>query len=508
MPFKYELNTLILGQIHDKKSSTLNTGTLIGSGSSDPSSELLDEKALLRHDISMSANNDTGYSRNGTIADGLSKLVLVLSSNNTLQFSIADTNSSNLTKGTLSSSNQLLNSNNLSSATIVHPQMIIDNGENRSVAIVVYSPPDFIELPENTSYTTINVVVNDTRYRPTSIDLYRVPVVLVHGLWGNPQETWINNQFSETLERDGFDVFFADYSTHNAKTFDPDSIPEIGNYGINSIRKEIAKILDKYSNESISATQVDVVAHSMGGLMARGLVQQPDYKGPENLMKGSIHRLITIGTPHFGGDLARILFEHRDQEYCVSDTRLLPVGKDGNCIEKEKTPIDLKSIFDYLNRSIVQGGVESLIPGSNAYANLCETNIKSHAIAGIWMPDAKNSKRVQENLYQDITINKNFNLDTDGFRDQNDLVVGLSSQLGGLVYNHTQPLVDDIISFNSTVYPNTVHTTSYINDNHLNISSELNSVQIQQEVIKLLGSSDGSKKFADSIGIGSQCDIS
>ena len=47
------------------------------------------------------------------------------------------------------------------------------------------------------------------------------------------------------------------------------------------------KILEEYHHFSIGASQVDIIAHSMGGLMARGFVQQPDYKGKENYTKGS-----------------------------------------------------------------------------------------------------------------------------------------------------------------------------------------------------------------------------
>ena len=54
----------------------------------------------------------------------------------------------------------------------------------------------------------------------------------------------------------------------------------------------------------------------MGGLMARGFVQQPDYENKSNYMKGSIHRLVTIGTPHFGAHLSEILYEHRNDWYC------------------------------------------------------------------------------------------------------------------------------------------------------------------------------------------------
>ena len=60
----------------------------------------------------------------------------------------------------------------------------------------------------------------------------------------------------------------------------------------------------------------------MGGLMARGFVQQPDYKGKENYMKGSIHRLITIGTPHFGGPLSEFLYDHSDDWYFFDGIKL------------------------------------------------------------------------------------------------------------------------------------------------------------------------------------------
>jgi hypothetical protein len=49
--------------------------------------------------------------------------------------------------------------------------------------------------------------------------------------------------------------------------------------------------------------------------MARGFVQQSDYRGKANYMKGSIYRLITIGTPHFGGDLSEFVYDHSDDWY-------------------------------------------------------------------------------------------------------------------------------------------------------------------------------------------------
>jgi triacylglycerol esterase/lipase EstA (alpha/beta hydrolase family) len=95
----------------------------------------------------------------------------------------------------------------------------------------------------------------------------------------NSDTTWVTTNFANRLACHGFHYAFADYEEHNSETFDPcDKV--FGNYGINSIRNAIQKILGEYHYFSIAASQVDVIAHSMGGLMARGFVQQPDYKLP------------------------------------------------------------------------------------------------------------------------------------------------------------------------------------------------------------------------------------
>jgi triacylglycerol esterase/lipase EstA (alpha/beta hydrolase family) len=472
----------------------------------DPNSSLIDENGNLVNDITKAATITT-Y-RNGTIADGVSKLILLVDSDNTLQFSINSTKPDNLADGRLSSLNQSSNVNKLSSSVIVSSQNI-SNG--KSVVAAVYTPPDSFNQ-DTESNRTINVNVSDqsnpadTLYE-LPIQLYRPPVVLVHGLWMNSDNTWIAADFTKTsftkiLDKYGFTYAFADYEQHNSETFDPYAIKTIGNYGIDSIRNTINHILNMYHYFSIAASQVDIVAHSMGGLMARGFVQQRDYKRKDNFMKGSIHRLITIGTPHFGGPLSKFLYDHRDDRYCFDENgEILPV-------EKCYNPIQLETSYENRNIPIDQGGIKSLIPESDAYSHLCQTNVKSYAIAGTWRPNANVSHEHQESDYKIITHNDDFDLDKDGFNgeDDNDLVVRAKSQLGGLPHQIRKPGNNGIPN-KSAVYPNTVHTTYYImgdDKNKTNVFSETNSPHIQEDVIALLKSSDNNK-FANAIGIGSPC---
>jgi triacylglycerol esterase/lipase EstA (alpha/beta hydrolase family) len=443
--------------------------------------------------------------RDGTIADGVSKLLLLVYSNNTVQFSINGTKPGDLTDGTLSSLNQSNVIDNLSSIATVRPQ----NASNgKSIVAAVYTPPDNIDLDEKISHRTVNILTNDTNNSPISIQLYRPPLVLVHGLWMNSDNTWITTNFTNRLTDNGFIYAFADYESHNSETFDPYAIKTIGdkpfgNYGIDSIRNTIHNILKVYNSFSIAASQVDIVAHSMGGLMARGFVQQDDYKVPDNFMKGSIHRLITIGTPHFGGPLSKFLYEHRDDLYCFFNEKpgILPAQECNIRIQ----PIQLETFYEIHNRLIDQGGIKSLIPNSTAYSHLCQTPVSSYAIAGSWKSKATDSHSDQERVYKVITKNPEFRLDEDGFQGDNDLVVSITSQLGGLQNQTRQPDSNNIPN-NSSVYNNTVHVIGYImgNDANENVFSETNSPHVQRDVIRLLGSSDDNK-FADAIGIGSPC---
>ena len=329
----------------------------------DPNPSLIDIDGKLINNINLAASLIT-Y-RNGTIADGVSKLILIVESKRSLQFSIKDTMQDNLTNGTLSSLEQASNVNNLSSTTIDNPKNI-SNG--KSVAAAVYTPPESFNQHMG-SNRTINVNISDPN-NPAStlleilIQIYRPPVVLVHGIWRNSDNTWVATEFAKSLACSGFNYAFADYEEHNSETFDPcDKV--FGNYGIESIRNTVHKILEEYHYFSIAASQVDIIAHSMGGLMARGFVQQPDYKGKENYMKGSIHRLITIGTPHFGGPLSKFLYDCRDYWYCVEGKIL------SRCRTCKVQPRKLRTIYsDNFKFPIDKGAVEALIPRSNRLFSL------------------------------------------------------------------------------------------------------------------------------------------
>lgn len=244
----------------------------------------------------------------------------------------------------------------------------------------------------------------------------------------------------------------------------------------------------------------------MGGLIARGYIQQPYYKNENNYMKGYIHRLITIGTPHYGAPLSTILHNFSGEEYCFdsNDLSILftypPFAS--QCLLPNVDILDLKTIYDdKYHLPINDGGIDALIPDSTY---MCPTNVKSYAIVGSWGEADANSQLIQQWLFRNITRNIFLDLDKNVFHGQNDLLVSVNSQAGGLpsaIVHLGQPLPDK-----SALYPNTIHAVLFSKvPSASHDSAETTSPAIQQDVAILLTSPDN--KFADVIGIGSACHI-
>jgi pimeloyl-ACP methyl ester carboxylesterase len=101
----------------------------------------------------------------------------------------------------------------------------------------------------------------------------------------------------------------------------------------------------------VASTQVDVVAHSMGGLVARTMPSIPSYANSKNYGKGRLHKLITIGTPHLGSPLAINIL--KDENRCIRE------GFVKNWAEKS---IDIQSVVLIENNqtSLVSGGTGDL----------------------------------------------------------------------------------------------------------------------------------------------------
>jgi pimeloyl-ACP methyl ester carboxylesterase len=92
------------------------------------------------------------------------------------------------------------------------------------------------------------------------------------------------------------------------------------------INKTIARFRKggNVAGQAAAAAQADVVAHSMGGLVARQISTLPQYTGQASFGAGNIHKLITIATPHYGSPFAtQALMDPWIEDHFATDGRLV-----------------------------------------------------------------------------------------------------------------------------------------------------------------------------------------
>lgn len=131
----------------------------------------------------------------------------------------------------------------------------------------------------------------DKVYSTFEIEKHRTPVLLIHGLYS---EGSIWEPLKLQLMNAGYpEKWLGNLDFPNDQSF-ANAYP--------SVQAGIQYLLDEARAEGVGVNQVDVVGHSMGGILARYHLQSEDYKN-------NINKLITLNTPHSGSQWANFLYD-------------------------------------------------------------------------------------------------------------------------------------------------------------------------------------------------------
>ena len=256
----------------------------------------------------------------------------------------------------------------------------------------------------------------------------RPPVFLIHGLWSN-KNTW---QFP-LADDDRFEIVLVDYSATHGQAF--------------AVNQNVLRTyLDLYSrplrsSRQMAFTQVDVLGHSMGGLLTRLYTQTPNYERSENFNEGDVNRLITLDTPHLGSPFGGVIQSIRDSN---------PLTAFYLRSILEGTPIS-----PALGGEIPVGGAtDNLAIGSAALNSIGQTDVPSHALvgvsgeavidaidAGIDAASVENNPPWSAvaflNQLRTGTQTARAVLDAQFGGEENDVIVGRASQEGGITGSAT-----------------------------------------------------------------------
>lgn len=234
----------------------------------------------------------------------------------------------------------------------------------------------------------------DDSYMTGACPFASSPAGMVHGLWDN-WTTW--NNFKPLVSGTGtvdsrFYVGRVSYD-HPVPIFSSDPP-----YAPDQLKKATANSLGfvfnaptvlaqtdywvgnfKQSNNPVrlpaAAVQADMVAHSMGGDIARTMVLQAGFLSNDTFLEGTIHKLITIDTPHLGSPLASTLLSPQER---------------GGCIEDDVFPFVGHFVFSDVSfggSQDISGAMADLAPSSAALQQIAKPGVHalpSALIAGVY----------------------------------------------------------------------------------------------------------------------------
>ena len=356
-------------------------------------------------------------------------------------------------------------------------------GDRRVVA--VYRPPAYFgsNATSQTVFVEFSNPLETGAVGRVSITLERPPLVLVHGQWDS-SELWRTTGFEAAMQASGFRTFNADYRDWAGASFDPDARPQ---RQVELVQREIENALRVTRDAGIAAAQVDVVAHSMGGLVTRALIQQPAcpvslgqlnrsqcYRHVSNFNRGWVRRLVTLGSPHNGSPVGKVLYDNRNVTLSI-------YGRLG------ETLVPLKWVVRALTGGSLEGGsAQALSPGSSAFANVLATpgcaagdtlSVPTYGLIGDYRPAG--TVRLRTLALSLLMRGLTGQSIADVFGEASDLMVGASSQWGR----------GAVVTFPTGAYfGSTVHSASLGSAPADGLYAEAENPDIRQKVATLLNS--------------------
>ncbi len=126
------------------------------------------------------------------------------------------------------------------------------------------------------------------------VQVVRTPVVLVHGIWSNRSAM---TAVAWALKHTGqFEFYAVDYGSSPKKS------SQDMRTSVKYLAEGIERLLNRLDGRGIKVSRVDVVAHSMGGLLSRlYIVGDGKSISPH---PDRVRRLVTLATPHGGSHVA------------------------------------------------------------------------------------------------------------------------------------------------------------------------------------------------------------
>lgn len=160
------------------------------------------------------------------------------------------------------------------------------------------------------------------------------PVIIVPGMLGSQEKNgvWVIDPLLHTYDN-LFDTFKANGYTEGENLF---TFPYDWHQSNVLTAFQLHQKIDEVKT-ICNCDKVDLVAHSMGGLVSRQYIQSDYYEN-------DVDQLIFLGTPHLGAPKAYLTWEAGEFQSTISDKVVYFL------INNESKKLDYNNVFDYINQ--------------------------------------------------------------------------------------------------------------------------------------------------------------
>jgi len=273
----------------------------------DPVSQLLNAASITTDRDALSAQ---GRAVIGIAADGAAKIVmrvrLPFAMSVPVDFSLDAADGAGGTTG-METEDGSLSTIDAQDASAKKVQVQSSEVNHVQWAFAIYNAPlDFVRArTADANSVTRDLVIsykvnNELGSCDIPLRIHRPLVFPIHGIWSSADGTWSN---FAPLIRNGapdprFTIGYANYKQVS-------SGPIIASATMVGLQLQNA-ILKYKLDKNIAAVQADMLAHSLGGVVARTLpaLLTQRFVRNDNFKKGDAHKLITIASPHLGSRMA------------------------------------------------------------------------------------------------------------------------------------------------------------------------------------------------------------
>ncbi len=292
---------------------------------------------------------------------------------------------------------------------------------------IFYIAPDvFTEDTINTDWNrkvVIQIIINNTNRDKgyalyDTIEIIRPPVLLVHGLNSDSKcfADLREDLWSRSHRYISEQVLCVNYKGTNTSSFEENAYV---------LPTNIKKVKDYIQKKGYTVSKVDVVGHSMGGILSRLYLQSSYYDN-------NIHKLITVNTPHSGSQGANVLVQLPSlrQKHGLTGKAVDDLQVTSDAIRTQLNGISVK------NRNRVPS--HAIVTETNVYSEafkiLKKTFSKDPLYCTIVSAFLLTNPLGEAVSGEAIGLSLAFNnwLFNDIYNDDNDIVVAVNSQIGGL----------------------------------------------------------------------------